>query len=486
MGHRKTSHALALAGLLAGVVTSALATTAAPASADGTTDRAAYDAGYRLGLEAYRYGLPLVTTDATFQAQTSVDVPDDRGFGPVNRLNPVRSFITPEDRSVVAPNLDTLYSIAWLDLREEPQVVHVPKVRDRYFVIPLMSPYTENFANLGSVEQTPPGDYAIVGPSHADARLPKHVTRVESPYDRVWIIERIYADNDDLKDQAKVHRIQDATTVTPLSRYPRPAKAATPSDPDTTAAPVRLPTGMDFYDRLGDLLAAFPPPAADAPELAELARIGIGAGRHPSTDATLDADTRAGMESAIAAGQATVLQDAMGLYGQGFAQHNGYLVTPTGSYGTDYRLRSVVTQVGLGALRPEQAMYPLALLDRTGQPLTGAKRYVVHLPADQLPPLTDTGFWSLTLYDNDGFVVANEIDRYAINDRTDLHRNADGSFDLYVQATRPSDPEQAQNWLPTPAGGFRLLWRMYGTQTTAIPGILDGTGWRVPAVLPAG
>ena len=485
MGRRRTTRSLALAGLLAGVVRSALTAAAVPASADGT-DQAAYDRGYRLGLEAYRYGLPLVTTDATFRAQTSVDVPNDRGFGPVNRLNPVRTFITPEDRSVVAPNLDTLYSIGWLDLGDEPQVVHVPKVKDRYFVIPLMSPNRDTVATRGAAHPPPPGDPALAGPADAGVPLPKHVTRVVSPYDRVWIIERIYADNDDLKDQAKVHRIQDATTVTPLSRYPRPAKAVTPSEPDTTAEPVVLPTGMDFYDRLGDQLAAYPPPAADAPELAQLARIGVGAGRHPSTDATLDADTRAGMEAAVAAGQASVRQDVATLYGQGFATHNGYLVTPTGSYGTDYRLRAVVTQVGLGALRAEQAMYPLALLDRTGQPLTGAKRYVVHVPAGQLPPLTDTGFWSLTLYDNDGFVVANEIDRYAINDRTDLHLNADGSFDLYLQATRPSDPAQARNWLPTPAGGFRLLWRLYGTQPTAIPGIIDGSGWRVPAVLPAG
>ncbi|WP_408898226.1 DUF1254 domain-containing protein [Nocardioides sp. R1-1] len=488
MGRRTRPRARALAALAVGLATStltaltALAAWPAPASAD----QAAYDRGYRLGLEAYRYGLPLVTTDATFRAQTSVDVPDSRGFGPVNRFNPVRSFITPEDRSVVAPNLDTLYSIAWLDLSAEPQVISVPKVKNRYFVIPLMSPYTENFANLGSVEATPPGDYAVVGPDDADVPLPKHVTRVVSPYDRVWVIERIYADNDDPKDQAKVHRLQDATTATPLSRYPRPAKDAPPRDPDTTAEPVTLPTGLSFYDRLGELLAVFPPPAADAAKLDELAAIGVGAGRRPSADPALDPDTRAGMEAAVAAGQATVLQDAMGLYGQGFARHNGYLITPTGSYGTDYRLRSVVTQVGLGALRPEQAMYPLALLDRTGQPLTGTRRYVVHIPAGELPPLTDTGFWSLTLYDGDGFVVANEIDRYAVNDRTDLHVNANGSLDLFLQATRPADEAQARNWLPTPTGGFRLLWRTYGTRAEAIPGILDGTGWRVPAVLPAG
>lgn len=362
----------------------------------------------------------------------------------------------------------------------------MPKVKDRYFVIPLMSPYTENFANLGSVEQTPPGDYAIVGPGDADVRLPKGVRRVVSPYDRVWIIERIYADNDSLKDQRKVHRIQDATTVTPLDALRAPQrKPAPPADPDLTVDDPGMPTGMAFYDQLGDLLAQFPPPAADAPLLAELAEIGVGPGRRPSADPSLDDDVRAGMEAAIAAGPGAALADAQRMYGAGFAAHNGYLITPTGAYGTDHTLRAVVTQVGLGALRPEQALYPLALLDRRGGALTGAKRYVVHIPADGLPPVADDGFWSLTMYDGDGFVVANEIDRYAVNDRTDLHVNPDGSIDLFVQAERPADPAQAQNWLPAPTGGFRILWRVYGTERSAIPGIVDGTGWKVPAILPA-
>ncbi|MDW4573015.1 DUF1254 domain-containing protein [Microbacterium sp. M3] len=483
MGHwtprRRGTVAVAAALLSATLVGTGLH----PAAADETD----YELGYQLGLQAYRYGLPLVTTDKTFENQTSIDVSNDRGFGPVNQFNPVRAFIDPADRSVVAPNLDTLYSIAWLDLSDEPQVIHVPKIKDRYFVVPLMSPYTENFANLGSVDETPAGDYAIVGPDDSDVVLPKHVTRVESPYDRVFIIERVYADNDSAKDITAVNRLQDKISVIPLSQYPKKNwRAPVPASPDTTIDDPGLPTGMAFYDKLGDLLAEFPPPAADQPMLDELAAIGVGPGLQPSTDASLSADTVAGMTAAIAAGQATVLGDAQAIYGQNFARHNGYLVTPTGTYGTDYRLRAVVTQVGLGALRPEQSIYPLALLDRTGKPLTGAKKYVVHIPAGGLPPVTDDGFWSMTLYDNDGFIVANEIDRYAINDRTDLHYNADGSLDLYIQAERPADPAHAQNWLPTPAGGFRLLWRTYSTERTEIPGILDGTGWLAPAVMPVG
>lgn len=473
------------AGCSAALLSAALGAGTLPTANASAGESSDYARGYQLGLEAYRYGLPLVTTERTFLNQTSIDVPNNRGFGPVNQFNPVRSFITPDDRSVVAPNLDTLYAVAWLDLSEQPQVISVPKVKDRYFVVPLMSPYTENFANLGSVTGTPPGDYAVVGPDDVDTPLPKHVTRVVSPYDRVWIIERIYADNASAKDQAEVHRIQDKITVTGLDRFRRGNRPApAPTHPDTTVDDPGMPTGMAFYDQLGALLSRFAPPAADQPMLEQLAEIGVGPGKHPSTDASLSPETVEGMEAAIAAGPAAVLNDAQTLYAQNFARHNGYLVVPTGTYGTDYRLRAAITQIGLGALRPEESLYPLALLDRLGQPLTGAREYVVTIPAGGLPPVTEHGFWSMTLYDNDGFVVANPINRYAINDRTDLHRNPDGSLTLYVQTTPPTDPAQAQNWLPAPTGGFRILWRTYGTEASQVAGVLDGTGWRAPALMP--
>lgn len=482
--------AVTVAGVVAAVVVTVSLSGASSGSDEEPAAEAAdidYDRAYELGLKAYQYGLPLVTTEKTFRNQTSIDESNDRGFGPVNQLNPVRQFIDPADRSVVAPNLDTLYSIGWLDLSEEPQVIHVPEIEGRYFVVPLMSPYTENFANLGSVEQTPAGDYAIVGPDDADIELPADVTRIESPYDRAWIIERVYADGDSADDIAQVNGIQDEITVVPLTEYGNQEwTAPVPADPDTEIDDPGIPTGMAFYDQLGDLLAEFPPPADDQELLDELAQIGVGPGKHPSSDDSLSEDAIAGMTAAIADGPAAVLADAQAMYKENFARDNGYLVTPTGTYGTDYRLRAVVTQVGLGALRPEQSIYPLALLDRTGEPLTGAKKYVVHVAAGELPPVGETGFWSLTLYDHDGFIVENAIDRYAINDRTDLHYNDDGSVDLYIQAEQPTDPVQARNWLPAPAEGFRLLWRTYGTDPAQIDGILDGTGWKAPAVMPIG
>jgi len=467
---RRGAIALALALAIPGL---------AAQSASATQEE--YDQGYEIGLEAYKYGLPIVTMSKTYRNQTSVDVANGRGFGPPNQFNPVRQFATPDDTSVVAPNFDTLYNIAWLNLQKEPLIIHVPKIKNRYFVIPLMDPYTEDFKNLGSVNKTKPGDYAIVGPDEKNVKLPKGVKRIDSDYNRVWSIERIYADTNK-SDIKKVHKYQNQTTVTPLSKYGKNGwKPKTPKNPDTTVDNPPLPSGMAYYDRLGKQLDRYPPPAADDEELAKLSEIGVGPGMTPSTDTSLSPDTVAGMEAAVADGRDAVAADITTRYLTAFQAHNGYLVTSTGSYGTDYDFRAMVTQIGLGALLPNEAIYPVAQLDRTYGALNGDKSYVIHIPEGQLPPVK--AFWSLTMYDTAGFLIPNPIDRYVINDRTDLHENADGSIDLYLQSSEPSDPDQAQNWLPSPAGeNFRLLWRLYATKSGAIDGILDGTGWTPPAI----
>jgi len=239
-----------------------------------------------------------------------------------------------------------------------------------------------------------------------------------------------------------------------------------------------MPTGMAYYDQLCRLLKKFPPPDADQPELTVLAQIGVGPGWTPSTNLTLSSDKVAGMIDAVGNGTAQVRANTLALYAQAFGPHDGFLIEPMGTYGTNYHLRAVVAQVGLGALTSDQAIYALSLLDRTGKPLTGARNYTVHIADRGLPPVQ--GFWSLTAYTSQGFLIPNSISRYVINDRSILNYNADGSVDLYLQSTSPSDQ---RNWLPTPEGApFELIWRLYATQPSQIPGILDGTGWQPPAV----
>jgi len=147
-----------------------------------------------------------------------------------------------------------------------------------------------------------------------------------------------------------------------------------------------------------------------------------------------------------------------------------------GAYGVDYLRRAGVDLIGLGANLPEDAVYPICYVDALGEPFTGAKRYVLHLEARDLPPVR--AFWSLTMYDAEGFQVANPLDRFAIGDRDDLVFGPDGSLDLYIQHESPAAGHEA-NWLPAPAGAFNLCLRLYYPQAE----VLDGR-WAPPEVEP--
>jgi hypothetical protein len=440
---------------------------------------AAYQRAYDLGLEAYTYGLPLLITNATFETMTSVDI-SQGAFGPVNQFNNERSPNTASSTAVVAPGATSLSSIAWLDLTKEPMVLHVPAVKDHHYVLALIDPYTENLRNFSDANGTKPGDYVIAAPGQEGATIPSGAERVDVDATRIWIIGSTQLKGPD--DVSAVNAIQDGYTLTPLSRYGTAYQPPVPTNPVTTVTQAAVPTGLAFFDTLGQLLAAFPPPEADAPELARLASVGIGPGGTPSKDASLDADTVKGLTDAVAAGPAAIQADLQQLYQADFPRHAGYLLGGFGSYGTDYTRRAVIATVGLGAFLPEQAIYAMAWSDATGKPLDGSASYTLHLAA---APPSQQG-WSVTVYDLKGGLEANALDRYAFTDTSSLAKNADGSIDITLSATQPSDAEAQQDWLPITAGqGFEVTWRLFDPDPNAINGILDGSGWQPPAITPA-
>jgi hypothetical protein len=155
---------------------------------------------------------------------------------------------------------------------------------------------------------------------------------------------------------------------------------------------------------------------------------------------------------------------------------DGWLVNndSMGVYGNFYLKRAIVALVGLGANPPEDAVYPVAVADADGQPLTGDRDYVLHFERDELPPAQ--AFWSVTMYDAEGFQVANALDRFALGDRDDLIYNADGSLDLYLQHTSPGADREA-NWLPAPRGPLGITLRLYAPAAE----VLDGR-WTPPAI----
>jgi hypothetical protein len=441
-----------------------------------------YDRGYAIGLRAYSYGLPLVTTNQTFQTMTSTNV-SQGAYGPVNTFNSVRSPNNAGSTAVVAPGATSLSSIAWLDLSDQPQVLHVPRVTDHYFVLALIDPYTTNLANLGTASSTPPGDYVVCDPAQREIPLPVGTHRINVDYTRIWIIGSTQLKG--ASDVAAVNAIQDQYSLMPLDTYVSGSTTATPTpgptDPTITRYPA--PTGLAFFDAMGEQMALFPPPARDAKALAAFASVGIGPGLTPSQDSRLSADTLAGLTAAAAAGPSRIRESTTALYAADFVPHNGYLLGGFGRYGTRYSERAVISQIGLGAFTPHQAIYAMAWSDQTRKALHGSRRYVLHLST---PPPTNEG-WSLTVYNLQGGLMANPLNRYALTNTSELSRNADGSVDIYLQSTAPKTSSQRANWLPISTGvGFEATWRLFAPRPAKIPAILDGSGWQPPAITPRG
>lgn len=488
-----TLRGLRSAAATAVAATALLLALAAPAArADGAYE-AERRAALSLGLEAYEYGQPLLDSERIYDAITSVTVAGSEGEAPVNQFSHFQTLATEQEGCVVAPNADTLYSIAELKLNHQPIVMHVPST-DRFSVAELLSPYTENFALIGQYGAgfLPPGDYVIAGPGELSGREEVDGLKVlRSPYDRVWVIGRTLVESP--ADLPAARANEEARKLVPLNRWKRDGLSYEPpparrevTAPRCGTIPGTAPgrSHLAYWRALGKALERFPPPEADAPILARLAAVHIGPGTAPSA-ADDSPGTLAGLEEAVEQGPGRVLADARELLQGGFAAHNGWLVGATGSYGTNYRLRAVVDRLGVGAPTPNQAIYPLALTDREGNALDGAStRYLVHFPAADFP-MPVMGFWSLTMYDAEGLFVANPLDRFTVGDRSDLQFNLDGSLDVYVQSAEPSNELQRDNWLPAPAGAFHLILRLYGPDEAAIPQILSGEGpWQPPTILP--
>jgi hypothetical protein len=148
---------------------------------------------------------------------------------------------------------------------------------------------------------------------------------------------------------------------------------------------------------------------------------------------------------------------------------------PAGVYGTNYLHRACLNWQGPGWNRSEDAVLPVARVDGEGKTLSGAHEYVIHFAKGEQPPVK--GFWSLTMYDKEGFFVPNPLDRVDLSQRSKLNYNDDGSVDLYLQKDSPGKDKEA-NWLPSPEGDFGMILRLYWPNEKA-PSILDGS-WKPP------
>jgi hypothetical protein len=467
MKTRRSINSLFAGGLLLVMAVYAIPSQAAPTEAESAA------------VDAYVYGYSLVTMELTRRSFANVAKPDGKS-APMGYFINVPKYPPASDKRVTAPNADTLYSTAWIDVGKEPYILHVPAEDGRYYLMPMLSGWTNVFADPGKrTTGTDAADFAITGPGWSGT-LPSGIkAEYKAPTSIVWVLGRTYSTGSP-DDYAAVNAIQAQYKLTPLSAWGKPY---TPPDGVVNSAwdtkdPVRDQVdsmdGATYFGLLAELMKTNPPAAADAPMVATMAKIGLVPGQ--TFDPTkLTAEQTAAIQAAPRPAQGSI----MGMLKE-VKLTNGWnvLVTGMGSYGTDYRLRSLVTAIGLGANLPQDAIYPIAETDADGKPFDGANSYVLHFPAGQLPPVD--GFWSLTMYDGQYFFVPNKLDRYTLSARNALNKNADGSVDLYLQAKSPGEAKEP-NWLPTTQSGkFIPMLRLYWPKETP-PSILNGS-WKPPAI----
>ena len=421
----------------------------------------------------YVYGYPLVYSMKEIagfvEGHSSLPV-----SSPWNRFGYARELLGPET-TFVSPNNDTLYVLAALDLRSGPLVLHVPDTGGRYYVLQFVDAWTNNFAYIGRrATGTSEREFVLVGPDeHSVApdavRLPTGVA---------IIVGRVQING--AADAATVHALQDQFTLRSLNAEPAPGL------PQPDAA---VDEALGWWETFRVLLAAFPPPAADAEFLALAETLGLTATESPYVDP--DAELAEALIAGQAAGQAQIETLAKGggpaINGWTSAMHLfDYNLDSLGIGTIDapewriddrrvaYATRAAAARAGLYGNHGYEANYEFVYVDADGEPLDGSNRYELRL--EVTPPVD--AFWSLTMYDIPGFLlVANPIDRYSIGDRTPgLQVAEDGSLTIYLQHDSPG-PDKAANWLPTPEGEFRPIMRMYQPR----PEVLSGD-YRLPAI----
>jgi hypothetical protein len=437
------------------------------------------DSRERQLVEAYVFGYPLVydvSSAATIAANGMGSLP----AAPFNTFAHATTLATPED-PFVSVNNDTVYAIAQLDLSGGPLLLHVPDTDGAYYVLQFVDAWTNNFAYVGRrATGTAEGTF-LISPPGWSGEAPGDARVIEAPTDIATIVGRLAVGGDD--DLPRVRALQPQFTLTPmegngpLRGIPQPA--------------AEIPELLRFWEMLRLWSQAFPPSAADLAYLHRFVDTGLTDPGNPYGMVARDFEEH--LAHAFAEGRSRVEEIARPDASAGV---NGWLGMPHAfDYNADhlglgtidspewkiadrqesYVVRARSARNGLWGNHGYEAYYAEVFVDADGAQLNGAHAYELRLT--ELPPAD--AFWSLTMYSMpDYYLVDNPIGRYSIGDRTrGVVTGSDGSLVIRMQHDRPDDERAAANWLPTPAGDFRPMLRIYQPR----PEVLDGT-YVLPAI----
>ncbi len=431
--------------------------------------------------EAYLYGLPIVMNYAIMY-DYAVDRESGQFKAPFNKIHNESRVYTYKDTTVVSPNSDTPYSLAWLDLRAEPVILSVPAVENgRYYSVQLIDGNTFNYGYIGSrATGDEAGDYMVVGPDWKGETPTgvKKVFRSSTQFSLAIYRTQLFGSN----DMPNVEKVQAGYKVSTLSAYQgKPAPAAAPAidfpkvDKDLIKS--------NFFEYLDFALQFAPATPTESAIRAKLAKIGVGPGKSFQFQ-DLPSEHRSAIESGMRNGEAKLKE----YLGEKLYKVNGWSVSDLWGDAAfidgDWIKRAAGASAGIYGNDAAEAVYILGRNLPDGTELDGSKQnYTLTFPAGELPPVN--AFWSVTMYyGKSQLLVENPINRYLINSAMvpDLKKNADGSVTLYLQKDSPGADKES-NWLPAPDGPIYLAMRMYWPKTGE-PSVLPvGKGtWQPPAI----
>lgn len=393
---------------------------------------------------------------------------------PLNRLAMLTDYVEPTERAVACPNQDVVYGIGALALDLSPVVVQVPDFGDRFWVYQIVDLRTDSFVQLGKMYGTKPGFYLLAGPDWK-GELPEGITKVfHCPTRTGLIAPRVFQD-DTPEDKQAIQAVLPGIMIYPLAEYDGEMKSI-----DWTKLPQVPPPPPSqeesrwvypekFVDELPMVLADAPPLPGEEARYAQVMAV--------LDAAKIDPKIKAAMTEAAKEADETLVKPLFQFrnYGQQLP-HHWSTISNESAFGTDYFTRTAVAKSNILVNSPNETKYFYQDLDESGTRLDSAKRYTVTFPKDGTPPVH--GFWSLSIYNEHHFFVANAINRFSVGTKNkDLKLGTDGSLTIYVQAEEPEDPEQRANWLPAPKGEFSLYVRAYWPK----PAVTDAS-WTPPAV----
>ncbi len=420
---------------------------------------------YSLGIQAYIYGYPLVIMERTRQLQSTLNKSVKPALTASNMF--FYPLISPEFKDVAAPNVDTVCCFAWLDLSQNPVILNVPDTNGRYYVMQIIDAYSNTFSNIGRrTTGTKAGRFAIVGPDWKGV-LPAGLKTIKSPTNTAWLIGRVFSKGRSDEDEG-IKILKQITLNSPdCNSSPCVIKPVNKLLLDNK---VENLCALDFFKIMTDLMILNPVTGNESFEK-QFEHIGINQ-TYGFDACKLDPETIAGLDRAAA--------DAFSIISNSGKEvnprlSNGWMIyTDVGTYKDQFLKRAFVAFTGLGANVDEEVVLSRTFNDDQGNRLSGENNYILHFNKDQLPPVE--AFWSVTIYDQNFYLVPNDINRYAIANYTHgLEYNNDGSLDIYIQRCPPANCKS--NWLPAPKDDFNLVLRLYQPAAK----ILNGT-YEVPGV----